>query len=247
MPVSTKIFEIETFPEEFPIETTPVIADGVTEFELRTSVRHLGVGEYAHKDLIKLLINHDRGKKFEGVGYSEENGRIEDLISIAEEKEFPAFVFPEKNYLISAFSAKEIYNQAFRRLRQYYNALQDNNKVLKAKPVKIDLQKLKESYDTSGTGPSIRGGWFKNLRITNVDVAYIGGGGVDGSDEWFKYENSGTISALRLDFPQADPEEEPHRFMLTNDGSIYCYKTLSENELLNTLVPIYEYIIQFKE
>jgi hypothetical protein len=246
--VSTKIFEISKYPIEFPIQTEPVIVEGAAHFELRTKADSIGFGEYQQAQLEKLMINHDKGKKFEGVGYSEENGRIDDITSLAEDKEFPAFVFPNKDYIIAAYTSKEVYNGAFKRLRSYASVDKEKeNDKLYASPVKLNLQKLKESYDATGTGPETRGGWFKKLKINNVDVAYIGGGGVDDSDEWFKYETSGTISALRLDFPNVDLEEEPYRFMITSDGSIFCYKTLTENEMLKILYPIYCYIIAFKE
>lgn len=246
MPVSAKLFKINRYPSEFPIETVPTNTGLGDDFQLRTKMELLGKGEYTEKDLTKLNIIHDKGTEFEGIGYSKEDGRITDLISIAEEKQFPAFVLPEKDYLITAFSAKVMFNQAIRRLSQYYDTFDtEGKKRLDAKPVKVDLQKVKESFSENGDAPKIRGGWFKDLKITNVDVAYIGGGEVDDSDEWFKYETSGKISALRLDYPNPDPDEEPFRLLITSDGAIFSYKNFAENQFLKIIVPIYEYLKQY--
>lgn len=248
MPVSTKIFQVSNYPTSFPVETIPSVDPGATQFELVTRILHLGLGEYTKEEIPKIMINHDRGKKFKGVGYSEENGRITDLISVAEDKEFPGFFIKDKEYVFVAYSTKDVYNHAFKRLAGY-TGTEDKARgaYLEAKPLKLDLEKLKESFENDSDAPTIRGGWFKNLNLTSVEVAYIGGGGVVESDEWFKYQTSGTISALRLDFPGLDVEDEPLRFMITNDAAIHSYKSLPENELLEILIPIYEYMIRFTE
>ncbi len=248
MPVSTKIFKVLHYPDDFPVETVPTVDAGATQFELKTKVLHLGVGEYTKEDVPKVMINHDRGKKFNGVGYSEENGRITDLISVAEDKEFPGFFIKEKEYVFTAYSNKEVYNHAFKRLNGYTGA-EDKGKgmYLETRPLKLDLQQLRASFEGENDAPAIRGGWFKDLDITSVEVAYIGGGGVDESDEWVRYQQSGTISALRLDFPGVDVDDEPYRFMITSDAAIHSYKSLPENELLSILIPIYEYLIEFTE
>lgn len=246
MPVSAKLFKVKLYPKEFPVNTVPTATRFGDNFELMTKVDHLGKGEYKEKDLEKLMIIHDKGSKFEGIGYSKENGRIEDILSIAEEKEFPAFVFPEKDYLFAAYSSKDVFNQAFKRLSQHNNTFEEaEGKKLDAQKIIIDLTKLKESYADEDFSPSVMGGWFRDLKITNVDVAYLGGGGVVESDDWFKYESSGEISALRLDFPNPDIDEEPFRLLLTRDGSLFSFKNFSENEFLKIVVPIFEYIKKF--
>lgn len=249
MPVSAKLFKLEKFPSKWPIETTPASGAGMGDLKLLTKVEALGRGEYKEKNLEKVMITHDKAERFSGVGYSETFGRIEDLIGIANESEFPAFIMPEKDYLFAAYSSKEMFNQAFRRLNQHTNIYDADakDKELRAKPVKIDLQKVKDSFTKGTDSPKIQGGWFKNLQITNVDVAYIGGGNVDDSDEWTKYETSGKISALRLDYPNADIEGEPLRILLTSDGTVFNYKNFSEKDLLALVVPIFEYVIEFIE
>jgi hypothetical protein len=248
LPVSAKLFKITKFPEEFPIKTQPTATGLNDNFQLETKVERIGKGEYKEKNLTKLMVTHDKGTKFEGIGYSEESGRIGDIISLAEEKEFPAFVFPENDYLFSAFSSKEVFNQAFKRLSNYYDTFEvEGKKRLITQKVKINLHKVKTSYTDEDTSPAIMGGWFRDLKITNVDVAYLGGGGVEGSDDWTKYETSGKISALRLDFPNPNLDEEPFRLLLTSDGSIFSYKSFREHDFLKIVVPIFEYITQFIE
>lgn len=242
MPISAKLFRIERYPTNLPIETIPVTFNTQTDITLRTKVELLGQSEYG--DLTKLQITHDTGREFAGIGYSEEQGRIDDLIHIANENLFPAFVDDERQWLISAYSSKQVFNAAFKRLRAWMPT-DANDSQLRAKPVGIDLLRMKASYDVQAEGPQIKGGWFSRIQLLNVDVAYIGGIDVSTSEDWGRYETNGLISAMRVDYPNDDPDLEPSRLLLTKDGSVFSYKTLPEGEFLRLILPIFDFAKQF--
>jgi hypothetical protein len=242
MSVSAKLFQVKKFPKSFPIETEPVSVNPNASFVLKTRVEELGQSEYGH--FTKLNVIHDLGENFEGIGYSSEHGRIDDLFHIAREKSFPAFVDQNREWLISAFSAKDVFNQAFKRLNQWAHI--DDNELF-IKPIKLDLVKMKQAYDQEAEGPQIKGGWFSKIKLLNVNVAYIGGSDVATSDDWDRYETNGLISALRLDFPNEDAEQEPWKILLAKDGAIFSYKYLPEGEFLKTVIPIFDYAKLFIE
>ncbi|GAB6170528.1 hypothetical protein JCM15765_33240 [Paradesulfitobacterium aromaticivorans] len=242
MPISAKLFHIERYPVNLPIETMPTTANSQTNITLRTKVELLGHSEYG--TLTKLQITHDLGHDFEGVGYSKEQGRIDDLIHIASENAFPAFVDDGRQWLISAYSSKQVFNAAFKRLRAWM-PIDANESQLRAKPVGIDLLRMKDSYDQQAEGPQIKGGWFSRIQLLNVDVAYIGGSDVATSEDWDRYETNGLISAMRVDYPNDDPDQEPFRLLLTKDGSVFSYKVFPEGEFLKLILPIFDFAKQF--
>jgi len=243
MAISAKLFMIERYPEEFPVKTEPMVINPASNVLLQTKVEHLGQSEFG--GFTKLNITHDLGENFEGIGYSEEHGRIDDLIHIATEKTFPAFVDSEHKWLISAYSAKPIFNAAFKRLIRWASLTADNQNQLRVKPISIDLAKLKQSYEEESEGPQIKGGWFSRIQLLNVNVAYIGGSDVSSTEDWDRYEAHGLISALRLDFPNEDPDLEPNKILLAKDGAIFSYKHFSEHEFLKIIFPIFDFAKQF--
>lgn len=241
MPISAKLFRIERYPTTLPIETLPTIANTQTDITLKTKVELLGQSEYGN--LVKLQVSHDQGHSFEGVGYSQEHGRIDDIIHIANENIFPAFVDSDHQWLISAYSSKPVFNAAFKRLRAWRPV--GDESILMAKPVEIDLLQMKAAYDQQAEGPQIKGGWFSRIQLLNVDVAYLGGTDVATSEDWDRYEANGLISAMRVDYPNDDPDLEPFRLLLTKDGSIFSYKIFLEGEFLRLILPIFDFAKQF--
>ncbi len=239
MPISAKLFKIEEYPNEFPIETAPAYGQ-VSDISLRTKVELLGLSEFG--GLAKLNIIHDQGENYEGVGYSSSQGRIDDLIFVADEKTFPAFVDSQRQWLIAAYSSKKVFNSAFSRLWKWVNT---NQQSLKVNHKSVDLARLKNFFDEGDESPQIKGGWFNRLNLLNVNVAYIGGDDVSESEEWDRYETNGQISALRLDLPNNNSDEEPIRIMLTKDATLFSYKHFTENEFLRICIPIFEVVKEF--
>jgi len=239
MPISAKLYKIEGYPNVLPIETSPEYGQ-FSDISLRTKVELLGLSEFG--GLTKLNITHDQGEKYEGVGYSDSRGRIDDLVFVADEKIFPVFVDTGHQWLFAAYSSKKIFSAAFSRLWKWIHTEQQS---LRVKPQTVDLASLKNSFEEGANNPQIKGGWFNRLNLLNVNVAYIGGNDVSDSEEWDRYETNGQISALRLDLPNNNPDEEPIRIMLTRDASLFSYKHFTENEFLRICIPIFDVVKEF--
>ena len=235
MAQSIKLYQIDRFPERFPIETTEVnTGEGLTSF--KTQVQHLGKSEYTESDLEKIQIIHQVGDKFTGQGISED-GSIYDLVAVSTEEKFPCFV-KDNSFLYTSGTKRVISEQAIRRLRTFPDT--DVNKRLEAKPVKIDLVQFKEHLQSSNEG-AIKGGWFRGMKIENVEVAYLGGGTVTESEDWEKYETSGgTISALRIDIPALTEDSDAIKTLLTRDGNLVLYRHFDEYHALSIAIPIFE-------
>lgn len=238
MPVSIKMYRITQYPTEFPVRSYQV-SSGL-EVKLKTEVYELGRSEYTRTTLIKLQIEHQIGEKFEGKGFLED-GSIYDLVAISTSEVFPCFV-EDKKFLYATGTRRVVSEQALMRLKKYPEG--DNRLI--TEPVSIDLLAFKDHILNSNA--AIKGGWFRGLKIDNVEVAYLGGGAVTESWDWERYETSGgTISALRIDIPTLDVEEEYFKVLLTRDGNCVIYKNLGELDLLKIAIPIFEAAREFMD
>lgn len=241
MAQSIKMYSIENYPTELPVESEQVTNQGIQRVDFKTSVKFLGDSEYESTSLKKLQIIHEVGSVFAGRGILED-GSIHDIIATSQTEVFPAFV-KDETYLYTSGTRREISVQAIKRLRQFNKP--DN--FLAAKNVKINLTDFKAHLEESNEG-AIKGGWFRGMQVQNVEVAYLGGGAVTASDDWERYETSGgTISAMRIDLPLGDIEDEPTKVLLTHDGNCVVYKNVGEHDLLNIAIPLFEAAEQFIE
>ena len=242
MPISAKLYSISQFPAALPVNTVPVDIPGAA-VQMRTKLDELGTSEYGN--LRKLQFTHDLGSRYEGIGYSETQGRIDDLIFIADERVFPLFIYPEQDWLFCAYSRKATFDSAIRRIASYAPPGQS---TLVANRLRLDLTAIKAALEAVADGSRIRGGWFNHLQLLNVEVAYLGGDEVCDSDDWSRYEANGDISALKIDIPHFDEEESPIRIMLTKDATIVCFRALTEYAFLNICIPVFnlakQYIIE---
>lgn len=235
MAQSIKLYRIDRYPEEFPIQSGEVNSgEGIATF--KTHVEMLGRSEYTEITLDKIQVIHELGNQFEGKGMLED-GSVYDLVAISTVEKFPCFV-KDKSFLYTSGTKRVISEQAMRRLRVHPSIAVE--KRLSAKPVKIDLVKFKEYLQQSKEG-AIKGGWFRGMKIENVEVAYLGGGTVTESEDWEKYETSGgTISALRIDIPGLDEDDAVTKTLLTQDGNPVLYRHFDEYRSLTIAMPIFE-------
>lgn len=232
MAQSIKMYHIKNYPTSFPVESEEV-NNGIRSVNFKTSVKVLGDSEYESTPLKKIQIHHEIGNTFEGRGILED-GSIHDLIGTASVESFPCFI-KEEEFLYTSGTRREISTQAIRRLSQFKKP--DNN--LTAGNVKINLTDFKTYLEESQEG-AIKGGWFRGMKVKNVEVAYLGGGTVTASDDWERYETGGgTISALRIDLPIGDLEDEPTKVLLTKDANCVVYKTVGEHDLLSIAIPLF--------
>ncbi|WP_156040239.1 hypothetical protein [Alicyclobacillus macrosporangiidus] len=241
MPASIKMYKIVEFPNQLPVESAQV-SPGIGNVTFITRVTSLGRSEYPDKNLEKWQIRHDIGEEFRGKGYIEDGSQY-DIVAVSTSEIFPCFV-EEREFLYTSGTKRTVSEQALRRLRRYPNS---DNKLI-AQPVRIDLIGLKDRIKNNEDA-IIRGGWFRGMQIENVEVAYLGGGSVVESDDWDRYENSGgTISALRLDFPTIDVEEESIKILITRDGNCVVYRSnITELHLLQITMPLFDLARGFLE
>lgn len=239
MAQSIKMHKITTIPESYPVESEEVNS-GINAVSFKTKIQHIGQSEY-DSDLKKLKITHEVGGVFEGKGILED-GSIHNIVATASSEEFPCFVKEEK-YLYTSGTRREVSAQALRRLRRFRKP--DNQLI--AENIKLNLLDFKSYLEDSEEG-NIKGGWFRGMAVTNVEVAYLGGGAVTESDDWDRYETSGgEISALRIDLPLGDLEDEPTKVLLTRDGNCVVYKNVGEHGLLHIAMPLFNAAEQFIE
>ncbi|MFX3618000.1 MAG: hypothetical protein ACE3JK_10775 [Sporolactobacillus sp.] len=233
MTQSIKVYKIEKYPNEFPVESENV-NPGFSKMIFKTVVKTLGESEYSKTKLEKVQIIHPVADEFEGQGILED-GSIQDIVALSTTEAFPCFI-KEKKFIYTAETKRIISEQALKRLRRYPK---EDNKLV-ATPVEIDLAAFKKELEEN-EGGSIKGGWFKNMKIENVKVAYLGGGTVTESKDWERYETGGgIISALRMDIPTLNEEDEPIKILLTKDGNCVVYKNYGELDLLRVTMPVFE-------
>jgi hypothetical protein len=227
------MYRIKQYPTTFPVrsqQTNP----GFTQSTFTTSVEELGKSEYNEMDLIKLQVIHQIVDKFEGKGFLEDGSQY-DLVAVSTTQMFPCFV-QGKEYLYSTGTTRTVSEQGLSRLKRF----PEKENQLLAEPIKLNLIGYKEYLESNGDA-AIKGGWFRGMKIANVEVAYLGGGTVTESSDWARFETSGgTISALRLDIPTPDPDEEKIKILLTKDGNCVIYRNYGELELLKIAIPIFE-------
>lgn len=241
MAVSIKMYRVTQYPVNFPIVTADV-NPGFSSAMFKTAVEVLGRSEYTD-ELTKLQVTHDIGNEFKGKGWIEDGSNV-DLVAISDVQRFPCFA-QGTQYLYTSGTTRVISEQALKRLRRYP---EDTQNCLVAEPVKINLINFKEYILTHGEA-AVKGGWFRGMQIANVEVAYLGGGTVAESSDWERYEASGgTISAIRIDLPTLDPEEEKIKLLFTKDGNCVLYKNdTGELDLLRITLPIFESAKDFIE
>lgn len=238
MAQSIKMFRIKSYPTSFPVESAEV-NNGISSVNFKTIVKLLGDSEYESTPLKKIQIQHEIGVSFQGKGILED-GSIYDLVGTASTEVFPCFVKDEE-YLYTSGTKREISAQALKRLRQFKMPLN----FLEAVNVKLNLTDFKSYLEDSQEG-AIKGGWFRGMKVKNVEVAYLGGGSVTASDDWERYETSGgTISALRIDLPIGELEDDPIKVLITQDGNCVVYKSVGEHDLLSIAIPLFNAVEQF--
>lgn len=227
------MYSIRYYPNHFPVKASHNRSSPNTSFETR--VEQLGKSEYTEIELEKWQIHHQVGKAFDGKGWLED-GSMYDLIAISEEVNFPCFV-QDKQYLYTSETTKVVSEQAIKRLRND----PDSPNPLHAIPVEINLNSLKEYILTKGES-AIKGGWFREMNVANVEVAYLGGGSVTESSDWERYEASGgMISALRIDIPiDSEDINDFIKVLLTKDGNCVIYKQFGEMDLLKISMPLFQ-------
>jgi hypothetical protein len=138
---------------------------------------------------------------------------------------------PEDRSFLFADTQAGTCNGLLKRLREEYAQFSWRTR-------RLDLSRMRQDLNER-----IVGGWFANLKIADVRSASIHGPTVTESDDWQRYESSGTIRALSLDVEYLGVMR---RVLVTEQGAIVLYGTLGEASSLelvsnvNRMVEPYE-------
>lgn len=236
MPQSIIMQRCIHFPKNFPLETTE-FSTGEGRNIFKTEIRYLGLGEYTDVEVKKYQVIHPIGDSFDGKGYLED-GSVYDLIAISTNEVFNIFK-TQDDFLFFSGSKKTVIEHGIKRLINGTASYGENR--FHSEKVSINLRTLKEELE-QGALAQIKGGWWRDLKIADVEVAYLGGGTVTESQYWNTYEESdGIISALRLDVPNPlDNDDEILKVLLTKEGNLVIYKKITtERELLDIALTLF--------
>ncbi|ARD55602.1 hypothetical protein M5E03_03150 [Bacillus safensis] len=235
MPQSIIMQKSIKFPEQLPIETNE-FNTGSESQSFKTTLKTLGSTEYTEEDLKKYQVIHPIGDSFTGKGYLED-GTAHDIVAISANETFN-IAKSEDNFLYFWGSKKAIIEHGVKRLID--GTVGHGNKQFNSEAITIDLRKLKEELEANDNA-AIKGGWWRDMQIADVEVAYLGGGTVTASKNWSSYEESqGIISALRLDVPNPiEPQGDILSVLVTKDGNIVVYKKVDEKNLFDIAMPLF--------
>lgn len=238
MPQSVIMQRIQSFPQRFPVFTNEVGLQGHDRLTFRSEIRELGRSECTTEEIEKYQVIHPIGNAFEGYGIIED-GSEHEIIAISKHETFNMYK-TEDNYVFLSNAKKAVIEHGIKRLKDGTSNLQRDNQVFYTERVTINLSTLKEEIQEGALG-RIRGGWWRDLQIADVEVAYLGGGTVTDSDYWNTYEESeGIISALRLDVPNLMENEELLKVLLTKEGNLVIYKDVpTERQLLEIATTLF--------
>ncbi|MFP7313737.1 hypothetical protein [Bacillus safensis] len=235
MPQSIIMQKLIKFPNELPVETTP-FNSGDNKQSFKTTLKSLGKTEYIDEELSKFQVLHPIGDSFVGKGYLED-GSSYDLVAVSTNESFNV-AKSDNEFLYFWGSKKAIIEHGIKRLID--GTIGAGNNRYDSKTVTIDLRALKKELE-DGALASIKGGWWRELMIADVEVAYLGGGTVTESENWNDYEKTeGIISALRLDVPNPiEKNKDILSVLLTKEGNLVVYKKVDEKELFEIAIPLF--------
>lgn len=236
MPQSIILQKIENFPREFPV-TTNEVRTRDNRLMFTSTIRELGISEYTEENIHKYQVIHPIGNTFEGRGIIED-GSEHELVAVSRNETFNIFK-TEDDYLLFTDAKKAVIEHGIKRLTDGTHDHGENS--FRTAKVTINLTSLKEEIQAGALG-RIRGGWWRDLSIDSVEVAYLGGGTVTDSHYWNTYEESeGIISALRLGVPNLlDDENEELKVLLTKEGNLVVFKDIpNEGHLLEIATTVF--------
>jgi hypothetical protein len=176
--------------------------------EVHSRMKWLGMSE--HDEYKKYKVEHetlrDIRARFQGEIYN----------SIIHVVTFDLFASTDFSHLYAA--TREPYcNEFLHRLK----SVSDGFAYLDRE---IDMRALRENLHED-----VRGAWFRELEIADVNSAALWGPTVTDSDDWARYEALGNISTLSIELDFAVRRET---IQVTRSGGIVLYGNMDEGEAL---------------
>lgn len=167
-------------------------------------------GDSNHDAFGRYLIRHQVEREVDAIYHGQS---IRRLIF---NKEFNAFLHRRDSYLLVNANKVDA--------RGALTRLAAGGAIEVAKQDQLNLAILEEALGTTS------GGYFTNLEIAKVQSASLHGADVASSDEWSRYDEAGTLSAIVVH--GAGPDELVRSFMVTSSRGLVLYSDLGERDNL---------------
>lgn len=196
-----------------------------TDDSVNSEIKFLGESE--HSDFLKFHVEHETLKPYR-VRF--DNIKRDSVILV---EAFNLFIPKNFSYLWADTNTKNC-NELLNRISVTEI---DRSNQFSFVEHSIDLIKMEKYIQ-----PDITGGHFNKLNIADVQAASIFGPGVGNSEDWKRYEDSGEISAIVF---QKTFFGTPQRIMVTKNGGIVTYSTLSEQEALQIIEQANDLVMKY--
>lgn len=214
MPVSFGLVRLDRFPLD-GTHTTQQQALGDHDHGVVTVVEN--VLDWQHADFSKYRVRHESLLHLEG------RYKNEPISEVIEVHRFDVYVSKDRS-VAAPLAPKRIWTEAFHRLEK------DPAATLSFQRIQLDLVKLRTNLEAA-----IGGGWFGSLKIDKVSTVGIFGADVAESDDWSRYEQSGTLQAVILEL---EFDDKPAAAMLGRDWTLVSYRNFGEVGNLEFLMQV---------
>lgn len=191
--------------------------------QAHSNIRFVGQSDY--DEYLKYFVRHEIVEQRK-VRFAQEDRN--QVIFI---EEFHLYLPPNSTYLL-AETASRSSRELLKRIKA---SSPDFNYTLR----EVDLLKLRQKLHAH-----VRGGWFRELEIADVATAAIFGGNVGESEEWQRYEDAGTLSALVMEFTHRGIT---HSVNISSGGAITLYSNYSEKDGLELVELINNIVMKYSE
>lgn len=215
--------ELSDIGQEWRSTTQLGLPDSEADDTISTTIRFLGLSDHPH--FLKYFVKHETTQN-QKVRF--ENKERNQVIFV---EEFHLYIPKNFSYLY-AQTKRQISNEMLKRIRSSKDDFVYTNR-------EVDLQEMKTQLMSD-----IRGGWFRDLDIANVQAAALFGSTVGGSDDWKRYENSGKISALVFELSYKGTQNS---VIISHNGGIIVYQNMNENDVLEFVDRINDLVGKFSQ
>lgn len=226
MAIGFQYRKVENFPsmevgESFKTGFQLNLISGVDR-DLSSEVRF--VGESDNAQFWKYHVTHESWRAMRVRFENQIRDRVIEIV------EFHLFIPKRGREFLYADAKSRYCNELLRRI-------QDIEPKFEFSAREVDLSRMRREAQMD-----ISGGWFRDLQIAEVSAAAIFGSNVSDSSDWDRYEASGTVSMLDIDFIFRGRRE---LVKVTREGAIVIMSTLEESERLELVSSVNQMVDRF--
>ena len=182
------------------------------------------VGHSIYNDYLKYHVHHET-EKTSWLRVANMERRKAIFI-----EEFHIYLPPNSSYILVETTAKNS--------RELLKRIKQKDSRFQYKLREVDLLAMKNQTQ------HVRGGWFRDLDIADVSTAAIFGNNVGDSDEWERYETSGKLSSLVIEFSY---QGEHHSVNISASGAITLYSNYDEASALALVEKFNDIAMKFQK